>query len=78
LIRIWFKSKYNSSVDFIEKHVVHEDGSEVLFKDIFRMYKNWASARSTQVPLISSELKAALRNVFGDPVDDKYKGIRLI
>ena len=72
------KSKYNSSVDFIEKHVVHEDGSEVLFKDIFRMYKNWASARSTQVPLISSELKAALRNVFGDPVDDKYKGIRLI
>ena len=71
-------SNTNSSVDFIEKHVVHEDGSEVSFKDIFSKYKKWASARSTQVPLISSELKAALRNVFGDPVDDKYKGIRLI
>jgi hypothetical protein len=72
------KSNTNSSVDFIEKHVVHEEGYEVSFKDIFRKYKNWASARSKQVPLISSELKAALRNVFGDPVDDKYKGIRLI
>jgi hypothetical protein len=72
------KSNTNSSVDFIEKHVVHEDGFEVSFKDIFRKYKNWASARSNQVPLISSELKAALRNVFGDPIDDKYKGIRLI
>lgn len=71
-------SNTNSSVDFIEKHVVHEDGSEVSFKDIFSKYKKWASARSSQVPLISSELKAALRNVFGDPVDDKYKGIRLI
>jgi len=68
----------NSSVDFIEKHVVHEEGAEVSFKDIFSKYKKWASARSKQVPLISSELKAALRNVFGDPVDDKYKGIRLI
>ena len=37
-------SNTNSSVDFIEKHVVHEEGFEVSFKDIFRKYKNWASA----------------------------------
>ena len=40
--------------------------------------KQASEAEDAEELVISSELKATLRNVFGDPVDDKYKGIRLI
>ena len=40
--------------------------------------KQASEAEDAEKLVISSELKAALRYVFGEAVNDKYKGIRLI
>jgi restriction endonuclease S subunit/predicted RNA methylase len=67
----------NSIAAFIEKHIVHEDGAETLFKKVASKYKEWATARNLQV-LTVTELKAALSLVLGDLENDKYKGVKLI
>jgi hypothetical protein len=67
----------NSIAAFIEKHIVHEDGAETLFKKVASKYKEWCNTRNLQV-LTVTELKAALSLVLGDLENDKYKGIKLI
>ena len=67
----------NSIAAFIEKHIVHEDGAETIFKKVAIKYKEWCNTRNLQV-LTVTELKAALSLVLGDLENDKYKGIKLI
>jgi restriction endonuclease S subunit len=68
----------NSISAFIEKHIVHEEGAETIFKKVAFKYKEWATSRPEHVLVTVPELKIALSLVLGELENEKYKGIKLI